>query len=168
MAKVYLASSWSNEEQPHYVRLLREHGHQVYDFRRAGLTWSKVGSDYERWSARQYKAHLRTSLAAHIFQNNLRGMKWAHVGVLLLPCGRSAHLELGWMAGRGKYTIIISSNDQKLDLMDKLVDEICLSENLLLKSLDAWDKVYHKAMGGGKLHPTLMQPFPAHLQRLFP
>ena len=33
MAKVYVASSWSNEYQPRIVAFLRERGHEVYDFR---------------------------------------------------------------------------------------------------------------------------------------
>jgi hypothetical protein len=31
--KIYLASSWRNERQPELVRILREAGHEVYDFR---------------------------------------------------------------------------------------------------------------------------------------
>ena len=168
MAKIYLASSWRNEEQPHYVRLLREHGHQVYDFRRNGFTWSRLDPDYKRWSARQYCAHLKHPVAIKGFHNDFNAMKWAHVGVLLLPCGRSAHLELGWMAGKGKYTIIVTKDGEEPELMAKLADEICLSESLLLESLDAWNKAYHKATSKAKLHPTLDQPFPAPLQRVFP
>lgn len=33
-------------------------------------------------------------------------MKWADTCVLALPCGRSAHLEAGWMSGAGKKLIV--------------------------------------------------------------
>jgi len=33
MARIYLASSWRNEEQPFLVKMLEAEGHLVYDFR---------------------------------------------------------------------------------------------------------------------------------------
>ena len=44
MAKVYVASSWSNEYQPRIVAFLRERGHEVYDFRISG-NWEKMETD---------------------------------------------------------------------------------------------------------------------------
>jgi hypothetical protein len=29
MSKIYVASSWRNQDQPHIVQILREHGHDV-------------------------------------------------------------------------------------------------------------------------------------------
>jgi len=45
--------------------------------------------------------------------------------VLVLPCGRSAHLELGWAAGQGKRTAILLDGPQVTpELMYKMVDHI--------------------------------------------
>lgn len=33
MTKIYVASSWHNQDQPQIVRFLRNLGHEVYDFR---------------------------------------------------------------------------------------------------------------------------------------
>lgn len=33
MRRIYLASSWRNEHQPRILALLRDAGHEVYDFR---------------------------------------------------------------------------------------------------------------------------------------
>ena len=33
MAKIYVASSWRNQYFPDVVKILREYGHEVYDFR---------------------------------------------------------------------------------------------------------------------------------------
>ena len=45
MAKVYVASSWSNEYQPRIVAFLREREHEVYDFRnpkrKTDFRWSR-------------------------------------------------------------------------------------------------------------------------------
>lgn len=42
--------------------------------------------------------------------------------VLVLPCGRSAHTEAGWFAGRGLKTIVYMPGKQEPELMYKLFD----------------------------------------------
>jgi len=47
MRKIYVASSWRNPIQPRIVRVLREAGHTVYDFRNPapgykGFAWSDL------------------------------------------------------------------------------------------------------------------------------
>ena len=133
MSKIYLASSWRNQEQPGAVALLRNAGHEVYDFRNPpggipdGFRWSELDGNWETWSAREYREKLSHPLAQRGFNSDFDGMKWADVGVLLLPCGRSAHLELGWMAGAGKRTIIWTRDGQEPELMALLADRICVS-----------------------------------------
>jgi hypothetical protein len=54
-------------------------------------------------------------------------MRWADTCVMLLPSGRSAHLELGWMAGAGKRTCILTQDGEEPELMALLADKICIS-----------------------------------------
>jgi hypothetical protein len=55
-------------------------------------------------------------------------MNWADTGLLVLPCGRSAHLELGYMAGtRTRRTIILTRDGEEPELMALLADHICIS-----------------------------------------
>jgi hypothetical protein len=139
--KIYLATSWRNPDQPAAVRALREAGHEVYDFRNPpgagakGFQWSDLDPDWQSWSAAQYRKSLGLVYARQGFNNDFDGMKWADVGVLLLPCGRSAHLELGWMAGAGKRTIIWTRDGQEPELMALLATEICISLDEVLASL---------------------------------
>ena len=141
MAKIYLASSWRNAEQPSAVETLRAAGHQVYDFRHPpggienGFRWSEVDPAWESWSARAYRDRLKHPLAQQGFNSDFDGMKWADTGVLLLPCGRSAHLEIGWMAGAGKRTIILTRDGEEPELMALLATEICVSLHELLQTL---------------------------------
>ena len=55
-------------------------------------------------------------------------MEWADTCVMLLPCGRSAHLEAGYMKGRGKRLIIFYANNarEEPDLMYLLADHIAI------------------------------------------
>ncbi len=141
MNRIYLASSWRNLQQPAAVDALREAGHEVYDFRHPpdgipnGFRWSEVDPDWEAWSARAYRAKLAHPLAQRGFKSDFDGMKWADTGVLLLPCGRSAHLELGWMAGAGKRTIIWTRDGEEPELMALLASDICISLGEVLAAL---------------------------------
>ena len=142
MSKIYLASSWRNEHQPDAVAFLRSAGHEVYDFRNPpggipdGFRWSELDPNWQQWSAAHYRDALKKPLAQRGFNSDFDGMKWADVGVLLLPCGRSAHLEIGWMAGAGKRTIIWTQDGEEPELMALLASEICITGAEVLEALD--------------------------------
>ena len=141
MARIYLASSWRNPLQPTTVELLRMAGHHVYDFRnpfsgRPGFAWSDIDPDWQAWSAARYRQLLITSpVAAAGYVNDLRAMEWADTCVLLLPCGRSAHLEAGWFCGRGKRCIILTRDGEEPELMALLATDICISIEEVLEAL---------------------------------
>lgn len=127
--RIYLASSWRNEQQQEMVSYLRNLGHSVYDFKNppnriSGFHWSDMDENWQTWTKESYREKLLSSpVAASGFTADLRAMKWADTCVLLMPCGRSAHLELGWCAGAGKYTIIYLS-DGEPELMYLLADKL--------------------------------------------
>ena len=62
-------------------------------------------------------------------------MKWADCCVLVLPCGRSAHTEAGWFAGRGLKTIVYIPEKQEPELMYKLFDAVVDTVDGILKLL---------------------------------
>jgi hypothetical protein len=144
MAKIYVASSWRNAEQPNVVAALRMLGHEVYDFRNPpggipnGFRWSEIDPQWEAWSAARYREKLGHPLAQQGFKSDFDGMKWADVGLLVLPCGRSAHLELGWMAGAGKRTIILTRDGEEPELMALLATNICVSMAEMRALLASW------------------------------
>ena len=55
--------------------------------------------------------------------------------VLVLPCGRSAHTEAGWFAGKGRTTIAYISERQEPELMYKLFSGVCCSIDELIETL---------------------------------
>lgn len=140
MAKVYVASSWRNTYQPEVVRRLREAGHAVYDFRNpvenpGGFHWADVNPGWQEWSPREYIEHLDHPIARKGFQADLNAMLWADACVLVLPCGRSAHTEAGWFAGRGLRTIVYIPEKQEPELMYKLFDTVTDSIDGVLQAL---------------------------------
>lgn len=108
--KIYVASSWRNEHQNDLVKELRGAGYDVYDFKHPhgaeeGFMWTNIDTDWQSWSSDQYRSSLHTGCAQFGFNRDFKAMNNADICVLCLPCGRSAHLEAGWMKGAGKYVI---------------------------------------------------------------
>ena len=130
--KIYVASSWRNNVQPVVVEILRDFGHLGYDFRNPkaddhGFHWSEIDPDWQTWGARQFRDNLDHAVAKDGFATDYDAMKWADTFLLAMPCGRSAHLELGWAIGQGKKTAILLSNGEP-ELMYKLADELLCSQ----------------------------------------
>jgi len=129
MNKIYVASSWRNELQPGVVKALRDAGHEVYDFKNPtaddhGFAWSDIDPDWQNWTNDQYIEALNHPIAQAGFDSDFKAMEWADTFVLVLPCGRSAHLELGWACGAGRKTFIILETMEP-ELMVKMCDHIC-------------------------------------------
>lgn len=62
-------------------------------------------------------------------------MMHADTGVLLLPCGRSAHLEAGYFIGARKDLFVVLHPDKfEPELMYKMATEILCSIEELLES----------------------------------
>ena len=142
--RIYLASSWRNAEQPAVLATLRAAGHEVYDFRNphggTGFQWTSVDPNWQSWTADQYRRALNHPVAQSGFDADFDAMEWADVGVLLLPSGRSAHLELGWMAGRGKVTIVLTRDGEEPELMAKMATAIAISIDEVLHLLRRGNK----------------------------
>lgn len=141
MSRIYVASSWRNPLQPNVVHALRSSGHKVYDFRNPpngvkGFAWSEIDPDWQGWSADRYREFLTTHpIAARGFVTDLRGMQWADTCLLVLPCGRSAHLEAGWFCGQGKRCLILTRNGEEPELMALLATDICVSMDEVIARL---------------------------------
>lgn len=129
MAKIYVASSWRNPYYEQVVKRQREQGFEVYDFRTpphggAGFHWTYVDENAADWSFEEYAEGLKHPLAERQFKADLDALEWADACVLVLPCGRSAHTEAGWMAGRGKKVVVYIPEMQEPELMYKLFDGV--------------------------------------------
>ena len=69
------------------------------------------------------------------FHNDIEAMEACDVCVLVLPCGRSAHTEAGWFAGKGRTTIVYIPERQEPELMYKLFSAVCCSMDELINVL---------------------------------
>lgn len=129
MPKIYVASSWRNPYYEQVVKRLREQGYEVYDFRNPphggnGFHWTDIDENAPNWTFEEYAEGLKHPLAEKQFQADLEALEWADACVLVLPCGRSAHTEAGWMAGRGKKVVVYIPKMEEPELMYKLFDAV--------------------------------------------
>ena len=148
MAKIYVASSWRNGLQQQLVNLIREKGHQVYDFNypddvQDGFNWAEIDPNWKDWDVEEYKTALANPCAEKGFKRDFNAMMDAEVCVLLLPSGRSAHTEAGWMKGHGKKVVVLMTQPQEAELMYKLFDKVVSNTSELLRYLDALDAKSH-------------------------
>lgn len=140
MARIYVASSWRNEFQATVVHRLMAAGHEVYDFKNpphgdGGFSWRQIDQDWQNWSPEKYRRLLLSHpVAAKGFMSDKRAMEWADTCVLVLPCGRSAHLEAGWFCGAGKRCIILLA-DGEPELMNLLATDIAIDIDEVLALL---------------------------------
>ena len=137
MTRIYVASSWRNEYYPEVVQKLRDSGFDVYDFRNPpsgdeGFHWCNVSDKWLDWTPEEYRDNLMHPLAERQFGNDIKAMESCDICVIVLPCGRSAHTEAGWFAGKGKKVIAYIPIKQEPELMYKLFDGIAVSLNDLV------------------------------------
>lgn len=139
--KIYVASSWRNEKQPEVVRTLRAYGHQVYDFKNpptcSGFGWHEIDPDWQKWNNEQYLRALTHPIADRGFGSDFQAMIDADACVLVLPCGRSAHSEAGWMQGHGKPTLILLPEEpEEPELMYKMFEMVTTGMDQILSHLE--------------------------------
>ena len=138
--KIYVASSWRNVHQPKIVAQLRDRGHKVYDFRHPaandhGFSWREIDPNWQSWDDREFQKALQQPIADRGFKFDMDALNTADAVVLVLPCGRSAHLELGYAVGRRKPTAILLHGPTEPELMYKMADCIACDETTLFNWL---------------------------------
>lgn len=140
--KVYVASSWRTTIQPDVVAALRRAGHAVYDFRNpapgnTGFGWKQVGSGLDMTDGKAFRDKvLAHPVAQSAFALDMGALRDADATVLVLPCGRSAHLELGYATGAGQRTIVLLDTPMsEPELMYLMNTRICTSLDEVIEAL---------------------------------
>lgn len=100
---VYLIGSLRNPDVPKIAEELRKAGFEVFDdWYAAGEIADDAWRDYEKGRKRSYPEALQSYAAKHVFEFDLYHLNRATMGVLVMPAGKSGHLELGYLIGQGK------------------------------------------------------------------
>ena len=126
MKKLYLIGSLRNEEIPSIANRLRKLGFDVFDdWYSPGPHADEEWKNYEMRRGRTYLQSLKGFHAQHVFDFDKRHLDSSDFCVLILPAGKSGHLELGYMKGLGRKCYILLEKDaDRWDIMYKFVDGV--------------------------------------------
>lgn len=137
LKQIYLIGSLRNPEVPKIGDALRGAGHGVFDdWFAGGPIADDSWQEYERGRSRSYATALRGPAARNVFEFDHRNLEASDGAILVLPAGKSGHLELGYMAGRGKYTAILFPDEpERWDVMYQFANDVFFSVDEMLESL---------------------------------
>lgn len=122
---IYLIGSLRNPEVPKLAQRLREEGFSVFDdWFAAGPEADDKWRDYEQARGRSYLQALEGHAAQHVFWYDYKHLDDADVVVLMLPAGKSGHLEFGWAIGTGKKGYILLDSAERWDVMYKFATAV--------------------------------------------
>ena len=100
---IYVIGSLRNPKIPEVSAALREHGFEVFDdWYAAGPHADDSWRDYEQARGHSLQRALRGYAARHVFDHDKFHLSRSHGGVMVMPAGKSAHLELGYLSGQGR------------------------------------------------------------------
>jgi nucleoside 2-deoxyribosyltransferase len=135
--EIYVASSWQNSRCQWVNGVLSSAGHNVFDFRKPHGE-DAVIMEAELSGCNGHDTFLSSEEAVEAFLVNYRAMVNADACVLVLPSGRSAHLEAGWFIGQGKLCYILEEDGfvERPELMYALADLVTSDIERVLRALE--------------------------------
>jgi nucleoside 2-deoxyribosyltransferase len=136
---IYLIGALKNRAIMKLGNELRSHGFDVFD------DWLTPGPEadaflleYERHRGRGYKAALKGYAAQHNFAFDKAHIDRCDMAIMCMPCGKSGHLELGYVIGCGKPGFILfDAEPDRMDLMYNFATDIFFSQEELINALEA-------------------------------
>lgn len=137
MKKVYVIGSLRNEEVPLVGNALRDAGYEAFDdWHGGGPEADDKWREYEQVRRRSYAEALYGEAARNIFEFDKRHLDQSDAAVLVMPAGKSAHLEVGYMVGQGKRTYVLFDGvPDRWDVMYLFCTKVVFSVDELLTEL---------------------------------
>jgi nucleoside 2-deoxyribosyltransferase len=132
---LYLIGSLRNENVTALASRLRLLGIDVFDdWMSAGPEADDFWKKYEQDRKHSYQEALQGHAARHVFEFDKYHLDRCDAALLVLPAGKSGHLELGYVAGSGKPTyILLDEADVRWDVMYQFADKIFLNEGEMIE-----------------------------------
>ena len=135
---IYLIGSLRNPEIPKLANKIREAtGEEVFDdWYAAGPEADDRWRDYEKDRGHSFTDALQGHAAKNVYSFDRRHIDRCRAGVLLLPAGKSGHLELGYIIGRGRPSYILLDNDpERFDVMYQFATGVFSNQEDLITEL---------------------------------
>ncbi len=119
MTSIYLIGSLRNPRVTEVANELRSYGWEVFDnWMAAGPIADDSWMEYSKQKGLSYKEALQSYEAKHVFEFDKHHLDRCDMAVLVLPAGKSGHLEIGYMAGSNKSTFCLFDGEpDRYDVM---------------------------------------------------
>lgn len=97
---------------------------------------------YAQARGQDYTTALKAAAAQHVFEFDRRWLHRCEGAVLVLPAGRSCHLELGWVLGRGQpgWVLLDTPNPDRWDVMYNFATGVARDLGELEQQIRTWEK----------------------------
>ena len=117
--KVYLIGSLRNPEIARVASVLRANALEVFDdWRAPGPETDDHWQAYCKTRGLCFRKALEGHHARHVFAIDKQHLDDSQAALMVLPAGKSAHLELGYMVGRGRPAfILLDKEPERFDIM---------------------------------------------------
>ena len=136
---IYVTGSLRNPAVIEVGHRLRKEGYEVVD------DWIAAGPDadtcwqqYETARGHTYQEALHGRAAENVFNFDLSWVDLCDIGILVMPAGKSSHLELGYMTGQGKPTYILQlDTPERFEVMPQFATGVYTNLEDLIAALTA-------------------------------
>lgn len=138
---LYVIGSLRNPRVPEVAALIREAGFEAFDnWFSGGERADDAWKDYERGRGNDYKSALANHSARHTFAFDQFHLNRAHGAVMVLPAGRSAHLEAGLMSATKPVFLLqdVEGEPERLDVMTRFLHSVHADAASLTAGLKAY------------------------------
>ena len=133
---IYLIGSLRNPKVPEIAKRLRQEGIEVFaEWFAAGPEADDYWKAYEQSQGYSYIEALSRPAAKNVFAFDRTNLDRSSTVVLVLPAGRSGHLELGYGIGSGKPGYILLDDPDRWDVMYQFATGIYADLDILVKEL---------------------------------
>ncbi len=137
--KIYIASSWKNENVCiEAAKRLRNNGHEVDCF--CDTSTGRFVFSFAQLpdiSIHDGISIMDTEEVKKAFLEDKKWIDWADVLIVILPCGKSAHLEAGYAKGTGKKLYFVGEFQKgEFDVMYGFADGLYRTLYEVIKCLD--------------------------------
>ncbi len=126
---IYVIGSLKNKAIPEVAESLREEGWEVFDdWFSAGPDADDCWQDYCQLRGLSYGEALAGPHAECVFEFDKKYLDLAECVVLVLPAGKSGHIELGWALGQGKRGFVLFDGEpERYDVMYRFATGVAFS-----------------------------------------
>ena len=134
---IYLIGALKNWKVIDIAKKLRTEGFEVFD------SWISPGPEADeylrKYSKRRGLSHkeiMNDWSVKHIFEFDKFHLDRCDIAIMVMPCGKSGHIEFGYSVGKGKKSYILFNKEpNKYDIMHRFANDIFYDLNELIKEL---------------------------------